>query len=115
MDIWVAKLDDEEVDELTGAVLKTALFVADEILHQRAVLLPEACIAFTKAYPSAASTTDKLHLEVGDSTIRFTSQWLLHQLILHLQAHLSYKCIHKKFGTILYRTGGDLLMSLSWA
>jgi len=31
MDIWVAKLDDEEVDELTGAVLKTALFVADEI------------------------------------------------------------------------------------
>jgi len=109
MDIWVAKLDDEEVDELTGAVLKTALFVAYEILHQCAVLLPEACIAFTKAYPS---TTDQLHLEVGDSTIKFTSQWLLHQLILHLQAHLSYKCIHQKFGTILYRTGGDLLMSL---
>ena len=29
-------------------------------------------------------------------------------------AHLSYRCIHRKFG-IFYRTGGDLLTSLSWA
>ena len=28
---------------------------------------------------------------------------------------MSYKCIHKKFGTILYLKGGDLLVSLSWA
>ena len=28
---------------------------------------------------------------------------------------MSYKCIHKKFGTILYRKGGDPLISLSWA
>ena len=26
-----------------------------------------------------------------------------------------YKCVQMKFGTILYRKGGDLLVSLSWA
>ena len=26
-----------------------------------------------------------------------------------------YKCMHKKFGTILYCRGGDILTSLSWA
>ena len=25
-----------------------------------------------------------------------------------------YKCVHIKFGTILYRKGADLLVSLSW-
>ena len=29
--------------------------------------------------------------------------------------HMKYKCIHKKFGTILYHKGSDLLVSLSWA
>ena len=28
---------------------------------------------------------------------------------------MSYKCIHRKFGTVLFRKGGDLLTSLSWA
>ena len=114
-DIWVAKVGDDDTDEATRAVLKTVLFVADEILHQRAILLPKAWQVFTKAYLSPATTTNQLQLETSDSTIKITSQWLLHQLILYLQAHLSYRCIHRKFGTILYRTGGDLLTSLSWA
>ena len=25
-----------------------------------------------------------------------------------------YKCMHKKFGTVLYRREGDILTSLSW-
>ena len=112
MDIWCAKVGDGDTDELTRAVLNTVLFVADEILHERAILLRKAWQVFTKAYLSASN---QLQLEVGDSTITITSQWLLHQLILYLQAHLSYRCIHRKFGTILYRTGGDLLTSLSWA
>ncbi len=28
---------------------------------------------------------------------------------------MEYKCIHKKFGIVLYRRDGDLLTSLSWA
>ena len=34
---------------------------------------------------------------------------------MHLQQHMSYKCIHKRFGTVLFCTGGYLLTSLSWA
>ena len=26
-----------------------------------------------------------------------------------------YKCVHMRFGTILYRKGADILVSLSWA
>lgn len=28
---------------------------------------------------------------------------------------MEYKCIHMKFGTVIYRKEGDLLTSLSWA
>ena len=28
---------------------------------------------------------------------------------------MDFKCVHKKFGTILYKRGGNLLTSLSWA
>ena len=28
---------------------------------------------------------------------------------------MHYKCVHMKFGTVLYRKGGDLLCSISWA
>lgn len=36
-------------------------------------------------------------------------------IVLYLKHHLSYKCIHRKHGTLLYRTGGDLLTMLSHA
>ena len=87
MDIWFAKVADGDTYELTRAVFNTVLFVADEILHERAILLPKAWQVFTKAYLSTSTTTNHLQLEVGDSTITITSQWLLHQLILYLQAH----------------------------
>jgi len=45
----------------------------------------------------------------------YSSRWLLNQLILYLNQHMHYKCMHKKFGTILYRKGGDILTSLSLA
>ena len=31
------------------------------------------------------------------------------------QSHILCKCIHMKYGTILYRKGIDTLVSLSWA
>jgi hypothetical protein len=57
----------------------------------------------------------ELNLEINDGTIKFSARWLLHQLILHLSHHLSFKCMHKRFGTVLYKTNGDILTSLSWA
>ena len=54
-----AKLDDSNTDILTRALLKTALVVAEAIFHQRAMLLPDAC------------------------EVKFSSRWLLNQLILY--------------------------------
>ena len=56
-----------------------------------------------------------LHLDVGDGTITFTNKWLLAQLILHLQPHMSYRCVAPRLGTALYPSNGDLLKCLTHA
>ena len=76
------------------------------------MLLPEACDVFLQAH---TCDDQGLDLEMEEGSVKFTSRWLLNQLILYLKLHLSFKCIHRRFGTLLYRTGGDLLTSLSWA
>ena len=97
----------DSTDLLTSAVLSAVMFVAENLIQQKAVLLPWACQIFLQAYSDdqIGSTPTKLTLEVGESCVRFTSQWLLNQLILHLNQYILYKCMHKKFGTILYRRG----------
>ena len=111
------KNTNDGTDLLTSAVLSAVLFVAENLIQRKAVLLPWACQIFLQAYcnDQTGSTSTQLTLEVGESSVRFTSQWLLNQLILHLNQYMLYKCMHKKFGTILYRRGGDILTSLSWA
>ena len=54
-------------------------------------------------------------IELGESNVQFSSRWLLHQLIVYLNSHMLYKCIHKKFGTVLFHQRVDVLISLSWA
>ena len=60
-------------------------------------------------------TDASYELEGLEGIVKFSSKWLLQQLIVQLHEHMSYKCVHKKFGTILYNKRGDLLKSLSWA
>ena len=118
MEIWTAKGGDKDTDALTRAVLKAVLFVAEQLLQQKAVLLPWASQIFLQAYQlhrTGSIKSAELNLEVGESTVKFSSRWLLNQLIIYLNPYMSYKCVHRKFGTILYRKGGDILTSLSWA
>ena len=111
---WKATADDG--DNVTKAVTHTLLYVASEFMHERAVLLPQASKVFLKAFNSENSMDqNEFVLEVKDGMVKFTSQWLLQQLIFHLQTHIEYKCVQKKFWTILFQKGGDFLMSLSWA
>ena len=44
-----------------------------------------------------------------------TTRWLLRQLEEAIGHHLKSACKHRKYGTILYRAGGDLLHALSSA
>ena len=57
----------------------------------------------------------ELNLEVGEGTVQISLRWLLNQLIVYLSPYMLYKCVHMKFGTILYCKEVDLLTSLSWA
>ena len=102
--------------KLTKALLITVVHVAKTILPHHALLLPEASNVFLEAYLRQDSLpTEDVNLEVGEGIIKFTSQWLLNQLVIYLHRYMSFRCIHKKFGTILFRKGGDTLTSLSWA
>ena len=111
---WMAIVSDKETNILTKSIMKSIIFVADNLIHQKAVLLLWVCQVFLDVSKGSKSTPSPT-LEVGESTVKFSSRWLLNQLISHLNQHMSYKCIHKKFGTLLYRKGGDVLVSLSWA
>jgi hypothetical protein len=99
--------------------MTTVVAVAKALCHEKALLLSSACEIFVNMY-SGETIIDsisyvELYLETEDSTIRFTSRWLLNQLIIHLQKNLNFKCIRKKYGIILYKRDGDLLTSLSYA
>ena len=39
----------------------------------------------------------------------------MNQLIIHLQPYMSYKCVVKRLGTLLYPCNGDLMKALSLA
>ena len=110
---WKHQLPNCE-DTPTIALLTSVVHVATELLQDRALLLPQVCDVFLSKYGTVRNPS-QLYLEVGDSEVQFSSRWLLHQLIVYLHSYMRYKCIHKKFGIVLYRNGGDLLQSLSWA
>ena len=42
-----------------------------------------------------------------------TSSWLRSQLSSLLDHHMAYRCCVKKYGTLLYRHGGDILHALN--
>ena len=115
---WVSNHNDDCTDKLTKAIHKAVIYVANQLLVEKAVLLPWACQVFLEAYDiqhTGSIKSAKITIETGESTVMFTSRWLLHQLIIYLNSYMSYKCVHMKFGTVLYRTGIDIMVSLSWA
>ena len=111
---WTTNLNDEHKITLTKSIFSAALFVAEYLKQQKAVLLPWICQVFqsTHCATSSSDLASTLVLEVGDSNVNFSARWLLNQLILYFYQHMAYKCIHKKFGTVLYRKGGHTDQSL---
>ena len=115
MDTWKMALVDENTTIVTQATLHAVQYVADQIMHQRAVLLPSVSKVFLAAYTRDSETESNVHvLEVGDGTVKYTTRWLLNQTILHLQSFINYKCVHRKFGTIIFRKGGDIQQAFLW-
>ena len=113
-----SKLSNTE-DRLASCIRQIVLYVAQFLLSDSALLLPDVSRMFFISYgfelDGDTITNASYELEGLEGIVKFSSKWLLQQLILQLHEHMSYKCVHKKFGTILYNKRGDLLKSLSWA
>lgn len=99
------------------AIAITCKTLAQYFLNQQAVLLPSLGNVFLQCYfkDSDVTCNDNPTIELEDSIVHFTNKWLLQQLITKFGTSLSYKCVHPKFGTMLFRRDGDQLTSLSWA
>lgn len=96
---------------LTNAVCRAAILVGETLLSQNAILLPEVWDYFEKAFQEIATTTNispkhELHVIAN-------SYWLLSKVSVYIQQHMAYKCSVKRYGTVLYRNGGDLLHALN--
>ena len=116
IETWEVTIRRHNDDELTNAIPTSVIFVAQSLLSQKAVLLPWVCQVFLEAYGVQCSEEVKsVYLEEGDRKIQFSSRWLLDHLIVHLHPYMMHKCVHMRFGTVLYRRGVDLLVALSWA
>ena len=117
---WVNKYNEPNTNNVTTAILAAVIYVANELLVQKAVSLPWACHVFWESYNDHHAYIDsiksvKLILEFDESVVTFSSRWLLDQLIVYLNCYMLYKRVHMKFGIMLYRKGIDPLVSLSWA
>ena len=116
IEVWEATTNAHNTDKLTKAILSSVIFVAKHLLPQKAVLLPWACHVFLRAYGIDCTTDIKsVRVEMRECSVQFSSRWLLHQLIVYLDVYMMHKCVHMKYGTVLYRKGADILETLSWA
>ena len=98
------QLQDLEQGTEEHAVLSTILMVATTIRKDNAILLPAAHKYFTSLLKQSPPTSRER-----------TCRWLLKELEKVLGHHMTSTCKHKKHGTVLSRTGGDLINALSHA
>ena len=87
----------------------SAIHLGEALLKQTAMLLP-------KVYAIFKDTLVKITSEQGIPSEELPSHaWLRSQLSTHLDHHMSYQCSIMRYGTLLYRFGGDLVHALSVA
>ena len=103
IDEWVSKKTNENTDRLTKAILDTVMYVANNLLILgKAVLLPycmgqlsvSVCVWYW-ACPLYNINTKGFHSNKRKQFTFFSGKWLLHQLILYLNAWMLYKCTHE--------------------
>ena len=93
---------------LSYSVCKSAILVGEKILEQNAILLPEVYDYFNKMYADITMSQSIVGLNTTVS-----SNWLLSELSAILEHHMAYRCSVRRYGTVLYRYGGDLLHALN--
>ena len=113
IDKWNDDINTKKDNHLYVCIMKTVIYVAERLLAQKAMLLPDICSVFLEYYSNENHSSESI--ETDECMTKFSARWLLNQLIYYLKHHLCHKCVHRKFGTVVYRTGGDIIGALSWA
>ena len=67
-------------DGLENAIAKTAMYVGQHLLSQKALLLPQVSIIFLQEYGIPVSDASSLEIETGEYTVKYSSRWLLSQM-----------------------------------
>ena len=102
---------------MTNSILESVLFVAKHLLEDKALQLTTVASVFIESYTGEKvnNMLESIEIEMGNSKIKFSNRWLLNQLICYLNKYMLCRCVHRKYGTTLYKRDGDILVSLSWA
>ena len=96
--------DIHSLDEaLLHATHVCALSVGDALLQQTTLLLPNV-------WEISEQQSIALSQDIQGVV---SSGWLRSQLSLTLENHMSYRMCIKRYGTLIYRSGGDLLHALT--
>lgn len=96
---------------LLHSISRSAILVGETLLEQNAVLLPEVYDYFQKTY-AGITMSQNIVVQHGLNTT-LSSNWLLSELSAILEYHMAYRCSVRRYGTVLYRYGGDLLHALN--
>ena len=114
IELWKFIAQETDTDNVTRAAIRTVLLVASKFRQNKAIL-PQAVSVFIKYFDPCVTQEDKINLEMKHGIIKFSSKWLMQQLIIYLQPYMSYKCVVRKLGTLLYPSNADLLKCLTYA
>ena len=104
--------DIHSLDEaLLHATHVCALSVGDALLQQTALLLPNVYDTFCN---TLGEISEQQSIALSQDIQGVVSPgWLRSQLSLTLENHMSYRMCIKRYGTLIYRSGGDLLHALT--
>ena len=90
------------------AIKSVAITLGNILLKQMAMLLPEANAMFIERVTTIANNNG-----ISIPQDLPSQSWLRSQLSSSLEHHMAYRCAVRKYGTLLYRHGGDLVHALT--
>ena len=89
-------------DKLSSALNKVAIYIANRLFHQRALLLSQVTRYFLQVYGAdPLASMYELEIDTGESIIQYSSHWLLGHLMVNIGIHMKYKCVHNRIGIVL--------------
>ena len=91
---------DPDTDKLTRCILHVALHLAKTIFENQAILLPTLSRMFVSMYMD--NSPGECIVDTEEGSVKFSSKWLLKQFLVYFPHHLDFKCVHRRYGTVLY-------------